>query len=237
VTEEDRFSEYRPVGLSEPLRQGDVLEKVSDDATAWDRHLLVITADCDFAYDKHQGRVTCVPLLTKDEYLIEFFLPKVREQAVTKLTSGLREIFLQAGAPNVSESRMRTWPTEQSNEEILSVMSVSESRRQLATQMLDGIRLLQRVPNSMAQAVDALVTALGSIPNGQAETKIRADISNRIQNTFRQPPGDALFLSTIAERYDDGYFAYLRHLEQNLAARHIHRPDPVTDKISPIISY
>ena len=214
MDEEVRFTEYRSVAISEPLRQGDVLERVSQESTAWNRHLLVITADCDFAHDKHQGRVTCVPLLTKDEYLLEFLFPKIREQATKKLVAGVQKILHELRAPDVSEPRLRVWPKEQPTEEILSLLSVPEDKEGIVGGMLDGIRELSSTPASVLEAVNTLVTAQRRLPNAQSETRLRSEISNRLQNAFRQPPGDALFLSALAEKYDEGYFAYLRHFEQ-----------------------
>lgn len=208
------FTEYRSVAISEPLRQGDVLERVSQEPTVWNRHLLVITADCDFAHGKNQGRVTCVPLLTKDEYLLELHIPKIREQVTAKLVTGVQKILRDLGAPNVSESRLRDWSKEQPTEEILSLLSVPEDKKGIVGGILDSIREISETPVSVLEAVNTLVAAQRRLPNAQSETNIRSGISDRLQNAFKQPPGDALFLSALADRYEDGYFAYLRHLEQ-----------------------
>lgn len=208
------FSEYRSVAISEPLRQGDVLERVCPEPTVWNRHLLVITADCDFAHDKHKGRVTCVPLLTKDEYLLELHIPSLREQAIAKLVAGLQKLLRDLGAPNVSEPRLRDWPKEQSTDEILSLLSVPEDKKGIIGGIFDGIRELSRRPTSVLEAVNSLVTAQRRLPDAKQEKNLRSEVRDRLRNTFKQPPGDALFLSALADNYDDGYFAYLRHLEQ-----------------------
>lgn len=214
MAEEARFTEYRSVAISEPLRQGDVLEKVSQESTVWNRHLLVITADCDFAHDKHQGRVTCVPLLTKGEYLLELLFPKIREQVMEKLVNAARKILHDLEAPDVSEPRLKAWPQEQLTEDILSLLSIPEGKKGILGGIIDGIRELSMIPASVSEAVNTLVSVQRRLPNAQSETNIRSAIRNRLQNAFRQPPGDALFLSALAERYDEGYFAYLRHFEQ-----------------------
>lgn len=214
MAEEARFTEYRSVAISEPLRQGDVLEKVSQESTVWNRHLLVITADCDFAHDKHQGRVTCVPLLTKGEYLLELLFPKIREQAMEKLVDAARKILDDLEAPDVSELRLKAWPQEQMTEDILCLLSIPEDKKGILGGIIDGIRELNAVPVSVPEAVNALVSAQLRLPNAQSEKNIRSTIRNRLRDAFRQTPGDALFLSALAERYDEGYFAYLRHFEQ-----------------------
>lgn len=214
MTGRDGFVEYQSVAITEPLRQGDVLERVGDDATAWNRHLLVMTADCDFAHDKHQGRVTCVPLLTKDEYLLELQIPKLRDQATLKLVAGLETALAALGTPEISKARLRDWPREEATDTILTSLAVPDEKRETVGGLVDGIRDLGAVTDTLAAATAALVKAQRRLPNGQSEKNLRAQVVDRLRNAFKQPPGDALFLSALADGHDYGYFAYLRHLEQ-----------------------
>ncbi|GAA2125052.1 hypothetical protein GCM10009843_22380 [Nocardioides bigeumensis] len=208
------FAEYRPVALSEPLRQGDVLERVAADASPWDRHLLVITADCDLAHDKHQGRVTCVPLLTKDEYLLELQVPKLQEQATAKLLRVLAQALEALGAPAISDARLREWPREQDTEQILLALNVPAEKHDLIGGLLNGVRILGGSAPDLQVATAGLISAQRLLPNPQTEKNLLAQIVSRFQSAFKQPAGDALFLSAIADGHDHGYFAYLRHLEQ-----------------------
>jgi uncharacterized protein YdaT len=214
MADEFRFTEYRTVAISEPLRQGDVLERVSDDANSWNRNLLVITADCDFANDKHQGRVTCVPLLTKDEYLLSLILPKIREATLVKLTERANALLEKMKAVSISAQRLRDWPKEQSTEEILNLLPVSNESKSELGRIFDNIRDLAVESATLHEAVKKIVSAQLIISSGKKEISIRKDISSRLQSAFKQPPGDALFLSALADGYDHGYFVYLRHLEQ-----------------------
>lgn len=208
-----RFTEYRTVAISEPLRQGDVLERVSDDASSWNRHLLVITADCDFANDKHHGRVTCVPLLTKDEYILNLILPKIREATLLKLIEKARALLEAMQTVNISPERLRDWPNEQSTEEILNLLAIPDGSRLELSQVFDSIRHLFVDSSELQDAIKKIVAGQFLFSN-KKEGSIRKDISSRLQSAFRQPPGDALFLSALADGYDYGYFVYLRHLEQ-----------------------
>ncbi len=210
----DGFVEYRSVSITEPLRQGDVLERVADDATAWNRHLLVITADCDFAHDKHHGRVTCVPLLTKDEYLLELQIPKFRHQALVKVVAALQEVLESLGRTGISETRLREWPLEQSTDAILTLLAIPGDKRDVVGGMVDAIRELGSAASTVAEATAALVQAQRRLPNAQSEKNLRTNLVGRLQNAFKQPPGDALFVSALADGHDYGYFVYLRHLEQ-----------------------
>ena len=188
----DGFVEYRSVSITEPLRQGDVLERVADDATAWNRHLLVMTADCDFAHDKHHGRVTCVPLMTKDEYLLELQIPKFRHQALVKLVAALQEVLESLGRTGISATRLREWPREQSTDAILKLLAISGDKRDVVGGMVDAIRELGSAASTVAEATAVLVQAQRRLPNAQSEKNLRTNLVGRLQNAFKQPPGDAL---------------------------------------------
>ncbi|WP_157121541.1 hypothetical protein [Nocardia violaceofusca] len=208
------FVEYRSIAITEPLRQGDILERVADDSTVWNRHLLVMTADCDFAHNKHHGRVTCVPLLTKDEYLVKLQIPKLLSKAVADLTKSLQDVLSKLGTIGISDARLREWPIEQSTERILTSLPIPDSKHDAVRGMFDSIRALGRSELSLAEAINILVQAQLQLPNPQSEKNLRRNIVNTLQNAFKNPPGDALFLSAIADGHDYGYFVYLRHLEQ-----------------------
>ncbi|WP_433231430.1 hypothetical protein ACQP2H_05610 [Micromonospora sp. CA-248260] len=209
------FTEYREVSVTDPLRQGDIIEAVAAGASMWQRHLLVITADCDLAFAKHQGRVTCVPLLTTDEYLMEMQIPRLREK-YSKKAIGLLCSLMPEGAPAVSETRLRAWCSEAEPNEIASSLGLSGRDAETVSAVLTSIRFLDSPAGSLKEAVDGLVEALLALPNAQKREKIVQQIVNALKAPYAQPPGDALFLSAIAPRHDLGYFVYLRQLEQVL---------------------
>jgi hypothetical protein len=210
----DRFSEYREVKVSEPLRQGDVLESVNANESMWQRNLLVITADCDFANDKHQGRVTCVPILAADEYLSELQIPRIRDQLVKKYLSGLRAELATVGAPNISSKRLREWASEEEPALIVESLGLEGVGASKVEAALNSIRLADMPSPTLSEAASNLVEASMMAPNPPKRDNAVKTIAERIRSAYSQPPGDALFLSAIGPNHDAGYFAYLRHLEQ-----------------------
>lgn len=210
------FSEYREVSGSEPLRQGDVLEAVDPSASIWKRHLLVITADCDFANSKNQGRVTCVPLLEADDYLRELQIPKIREQAVAKQITALQSALSAAGGPSISPRRLREWAREAAPEVIVQELQLLPPHDGTALAACTAIRGLDEVHDTLHESSQAILAAqlLGVSPRSPENAE--KDLVSRLQATYTNPPGDALFLSAIAPSYDNGYFAYLRQIEQVL---------------------
>jgi hypothetical protein len=208
------FSEYREVSVTDPLRQGDVLEAVDPDASHWQRHLLVITADCDFAHRKHMGRVTCVPLLQAEEYLLELQMPRLREKYLnTKLLPALRSV-LDRTAPNVSDGRIRAWPLESHLTEIVASLGLTGRDADTAHAAFEAIQILGRPCTSLGDAVRNFVDAQQAAPNPPSRNNVVRAITEALKGPYNQPPGDALFLSAVGPLHDVGYFAYLRRLEQ-----------------------
>jgi hypothetical protein len=208
------FREYREVSVTDPLRQGDVLEAVDPSTSKWQRHLIVITADCDFAYAKHQGRVTCVPLLTAHEYLMEMQIPRLREKFTRKLVEVLRKVLPSASATNISDERLRAWPCESETDEIVTSLGLVGRNAEIATAALESIRLICRSAETLDDAVELLVTSQLAAPNPPKRENVVQQITSVLKAPYSQPPGDALFLSAVAPKHDFGYFVYLRHLEQ-----------------------
>lgn len=211
---DEPFAEYREVGVADPLRQGDVLEAVDAEASMWQRNLVVITADCDFAYAKHQGRVTCVPLLAAEEYLREMQIPKIRERLVKQPLKEMRQILSKPGMPNISDRRLREWASEEAPEDVVMRLGLEPADAQEATAALEAICMIDVSASGFKEGVDSLVEAqlIGAKPP-KRETAVK-QVVNSLRDAYARTPGDALFLSAIAPGHDGGYFAYLRHIEQ-----------------------
>lgn len=206
------FVEHREVGVADPLRQGDVLESIDINATPWNRHLLVITADCDLAHAKNQGRVTCVPLLSQHEYLSEVHLPKTREKAKARLLSTIQA--LPPANAQVSSQRLAEWASEEEPERIAKILGFDESgNEQLVIDALGAIRDLNSSTNFEDQ-VQALILAKTVCSNSMKRSTAAREVAGILKDAYVNTPGDALFLSSIASGHDGGHFAYLRHIEQ-----------------------
>jgi hypothetical protein len=211
---EEPFVEYREVSGSEPLGQGDVLEAVELSVPKWQRHLFVITADCDLAHQKHEGRVTCIPLLTTDEYHLEMQVPQLRDKLARKPLRELQSILKRTKGPNVSEQRLREWVTETDADTIVKTLELKNSDADAARCAVECLKLIDSASTNLKDAARTLVEAQmrGTQPPKQ-ENAIN-NVLSPLRGSYTKPPGDALFLSAIAPAHDLGYFAYLRHLEQ-----------------------
>ena len=225
------FAEYRDISVTDPLRQGDVLEAVDPSASKWQRHLLVITADCDFAYDKHQGRVTCVPLLTAPEYLMEMQVPRIRERFMPKIVGVLRKVLPPDSGANISDERLRAWPCEAEPAEIVAALGLDGRDAETAKAALESIRLISQPAGTLDEAVELVVASYLAAPNAQKRENVVQQITEALKGPYSQPPGDALFLSAVAPKHHLGYFVYLRHLEQ------VWEPEIATGPTRSAVSY
>lgn len=208
------FAEYRDVGGSEPLRQGDVLEAVDATTSKWQRHLIVITADCDFAHQKNHGRVTCIPLLRADEYQLEMQLPRLRDKLAKKPLAELQNILKRTNGPNVSEHRLREWACEVDADTIIRTLRLNEVDAEAARPALKCLRMIGSPAKNLVDAARTLVEAqMCAVQAPTRENAVKA-VRAPLRDSYARPPGDAFFLSSFAPTHNLGYFAYLRHLEQ-----------------------
>lgn len=210
----ERFVEYGAVRATDALHQGDILESVDKEASMWKRHLLVITADCDFAHGKHQGRVTCVPLLAASEYLLELHIPRIREKLLRRPLIELKDLAARHAKVQLSEKRLREWVQEEAPESITSAMGVSGDDLTKASGYIRSISLMTASSTTLEEAMENLVSGqMACIPSPKRETAV-ARVGDPVRQAYSQPPGDALFVGAIGPSLESGYFAYLRHLEQ-----------------------
>lgn len=212
----EQFVEYGAIRSTEPLRQGDVLEAVAENSSMWQRHLLVITADCDFAHGKNQGRVTCVPLLTADEYLLELQIPRLREKIIQRPVAAMQSLIVRAKSVTLTAHRLREWASEDDEPTICETLGLIGEDRDQALKLLHAIRSIDSKADSIDDAMKRLIDGQAAVePAPKRETAL-SRVIDPIRQAYSQPPGDALFIGAIGESLGDGYFAYLRHLEQVL---------------------
>ncbi|WP_285138521.1 hypothetical protein [Microbacterium sp. lyk4-40-TSB-66] len=206
------FSEAESVRVGTSLQQGDVIEATDGEAPIWQRYLIVITADCDLAHNKHNGRLTCVPALTVEDYIARVHLAKRRELAADALIGELQPHLANTSVANVPAARLREWMASEEPSEVVEDMGVTGELAERVYVTGSTVRDVSDTESSLARATDALLR--GAVLTGSKDRSAAArELSGYIKNAFKSTPGDALFLSAIAPSLDGGFFAYLRHHE------------------------
>lgn len=208
------FREYVDADRAEPLRQGDVLEAVDANASPWDRLLFVVTADCDLAHRKHNGRVTCVPLLDQEEYLRIFAVPKVASKIETQLYDELTQLLTRSGAGGISLERAREWVLEAANDQIIEALRSDNTSGESEAKLLGAIRRINQPVGRVEDFIANALEAQSTVAHPPKPKNARRRVTDSLRECYRNPPGDALFISSVAPGRESGYFAYLRHIEQ-----------------------
>ncbi|WP_430647771.1 hypothetical protein [Agromyces sp. GXS1127] len=208
------FKEYRLLSAGEPLRQGDVLESVDTEVSKWQRRLLVLTADCDFAHGKHQGRVTCVPILESRDYLLEFQLPSLRASYSKKPLAAIQAQLARAGSSGVTTDRLIEWIGEQTTTEVVAGLGVATASVDEMSAHIDALRTLYSSYPALDAGIAAFATAIEKTGLAKSRDEALARVRNDLRTRFNSLPGDAMFLGSVGPGNSDGYCAYLRHIEQ-----------------------
>lgn len=205
--------ESSAVSVRAPLRQGDVLEATGDAVSMWQRHLVVITADCDLEHGKNLGRVTCAPFLSVDEYLRAIHLARPREDLAGALIGILQEALSEIGRAGIADERLREWVLEVSPDEVVEALGVAGDEGSRIHKIAETLRRTSEDWGSLQSATQSMIAGRLVVSPERSEASVRKELVGQYKNAFRSTPGDALFISSIAPGLEDGYFAYLRHHE------------------------
>jgi hypothetical protein len=205
-----------------PLRQGDVLEWLTDQVDPWRRYAIVVTADCDLAHQKHGGLLACVPVLAHEDYLALFPLPARLGRAKDKLLEracALIRGYQTENRPDfplpLSDEAVVRWIETASSQEMVRELRVTDKKqaREL-TAVLEAIQGCSRA--SIAGGVDTQLDALTVawiVTQGKSTFHERRPVLAReLLDQLARLPGDAVFLHALSQGHRSGYVAYLRSI-------------------------
>jgi hypothetical protein len=206
-----------------PIRQGDVLEWLdSDQDDLWRRFAIVVTADCDLAYQKHAGLLACVPLLPHEDYLALFPLPARLGRAKDKLlerTYALVRGYQAENRPDyplaLSDQAIASWIDSVGTEDIIRELQVNDQKRaDELTSVVGAIRGCSQASaaGGFSAQLDALATALIVTQGKSTFDERRSLLARELLDQLGRLPGDAIFLHALSPRHRQGYVAYLRAL-------------------------
>jgi hypothetical protein len=179
----------------------------------WQRHLIVITADCDLEHGKHLGRVTCTPFLSVDEYLRVIHLAKPREDLAGALVATLQEILTGIGHAGIADQRLKDWILEVSAQEVVEAVGATGDQAGEIQRLASSLRRTCEDWQSLSVATESMIVGRLAASPERNRSSVAKELAGVYKNAFRSTPGDALFVSSIAPGLGDGYFAYLRHHE------------------------
>lgn len=174
---------------------------------------MVITADCDFAHEKHAGRVTCVPLLTEDDYLLEIRFALLQAKLCVGPLETLQSAAKQAGASTITKDEILSWVVRS---DATSVADSLASEKTSAKQLIPAVQAIKRAHLERPTAelkLEDLVESQLLHNSAVSRQKAVERVKDFVAQTYSSTPGDALFLGAFDGHTNVGFFAYLRHIE------------------------
>jgi hypothetical protein len=214
-----KFQEWSHLTAQEPIRQGDILRAIASDGDPWRQWLIVITADCDLAHAKHDGALSCVSVLHHLDYLSRFRAEKLSASLEDRI---IREILKALDAPDlpsrpqITPARMSSWITEVEPAEIISTLKISKPLQTKTLGYIQSYRDLIKAKGSgeLHLLMDAFASAKVAIGAGKSKSDARLSVSKELASSLKTLPGDAIFISSLADDARDGYVAYLRRIHE-----------------------
>ncbi|MDE0777897.1 MAG: hypothetical protein OSB43_16600 [Nocardioides sp.] len=210
----EQFPEWTEPPAGGPIRQGDVISSVVDSAELWRQNLVVITADCDLAKAKHDGALTCVPILRLTDYLRIFRFEKLRDSLATRIAAKLLADVERANpefaVPNISLPRLKQWVLEEDSDAILQAFGSVVIPAPVRDLMNVLKSLLAEQPEDLSSVIDLLAGARLAVGDFKELQKAHAATANDLASTLKSLPGDVLLLNEISAVDSEGYVVYLR---------------------------
>jgi hypothetical protein len=220
--------EFEVRDLSEPIRQGDVIQWLQP-TSPWDRFGVVVTADCDIAQGKHRGVLSYSPVLTLDDYLSQIWLgDHVRKQLRAHLPR-VRKLLLDAakisstGFQGISDDDVIPgWVLRRGPAGIMEDIGVDSAR---APELLDWLSLIDLGAHAVeAQDVEEVLSAAVRMRAGSIQLSTedlergRERLWDQLHSSITSLPGEFFFLNAIGPDLADGYLVHLRRIREVDAA-------------------
>ncbi|GIH09244.1 hypothetical protein Rhe02_73110 [Rhizocola hellebori] len=224
----DQFlGEYEPnfIGTGEDLRQGDILQMIPKNLVGevglLDRHFaVVVTANCDLTWSKHDGVLTCVPLIPALIYTHHIQVPRLLDRRRAACLVKIAKALVDADQADLVERVHEMLELGQTASVIRLFEEKSTLLRQKTSEVqqfsiyrsaLDRLQHCDELRQSLVILRDAasqLDQLHGRKPNNALTNFVEA-----LKETMGDKmPGDFLFINSLAENLTDGYVAILRML-------------------------
>jgi hypothetical protein len=216
-----RYRECEDVVSNAPLRQGDVIRPLTFSEDPWSGSAVIVTADCDLARNKHNGRLTCVPVLPIEKYLSMFYMPdrigRLLATAENKLGSMVRQyqLMLEGFDEPIDDKSAAEWVVETPPEDVTHVLGIHGKDGVLFAAIAKAYCAARanKLTDFKAQVMTScdLQVALGH--HRERDVARTARMKDVIQSVERLP-GDAMFLNALSDELHNGYVCYLRVLRE-----------------------
>jgi hypothetical protein len=217
------FCECDPIDdPSSSLAQGDVFEWLQPSEDAWQRHGIVVTADCDIAHHKHSGILSYVPLLTAKDYIAAFYLPKQNakilprvDDEVVRLIHRLQSTNLPLYPSPVTREVAIGWVDQADGKSVADDLNATGPEREKLMAIVAARGKL--IACQASPDIDAHISAIclaREVMQGVKANDSKTKIWKEVQSYLKELPGDALFIRSLTEQHTTGFVACLRFVRE-----------------------
>ena len=211
------FSECEAITDDRPIRQGDIFRPLSPSPDPFLQHGLIVTADCDLAFEKHRGVLSYVPVLSLPDYLATFFLPGRVERACKPLREELLKQMRQFQAQcrqdfpePLSDDVALEWLSRVNAESIVEELNVPGGKAREG--FVDKAQLFRASTTALIDGRYGSLTESLVTLRSQATPRERVleKLKDEIQANVKRLPGDAFFIGSLSPDFAEGHVGYLR---------------------------
>ncbi len=205
------MSIYETIDEKGPVSQGDVIKWCDRHfIRPWQTYGIIVTADCDLEWNKYGGRISFVPsLLTEDYILHQWRLSEFQSSCSSHVSK--------------ATTRLNTWREKQDAASLdLSVEAVANWLSRVGCGgLLDELGIVGlNDRNTFLPVLEAALAHLKLLNCSQPDLSLLracrndADVIKSFKRHISGLPGDVFHLPDHPEDKNDGLFVMLRHITQ-----------------------
>lgn len=209
--------EYEDIGDPDQIAQGDVIEWITAHRERpWKIFGVVVTADCDLAWNKHGGVISYVPGLTNSDFIWknfrERFFEKRRQEALNSVTKLINTAIQNDGSEDssLSGAAVKDWLARVGRDNLLDEIGINGSLRNKIVKNLDKLLICDDILNCESFDMSLLERAFAATE----EKDDRTALIRKIEDQWTQLPGDIFHLPSLPNGEEGGLFLLLRHIRQ-----------------------
>jgi len=216
-------SPYNAVPSSRPLLQGDVICWHKKRTKYKNSHSIVINADCDLDKNKFSGTLTCIPVLSVEDYFDNYWIKDkilkeisdIRLQLHTALNAALNRKDESAGP--ISQKILNEIIGSDNPASYFGEMDFKKEKTKLnCLKFIRYINDLSRViaPGFKANTRKTKLSLLQAENTQRKQADVLKSYSDELQAQIKDDQQrDVVWLQSLPESSHVGYLASIRHIE------------------------
>jgi hypothetical protein len=221
--------EYEEIEDPDQILQGDlILWHERAYVKPWRTYGVIVTADCDLEWDKHQGHLSFIPALLTEDYLWHSWRPArfgmECSKAIELMTVRVNKWLEKAGRGAISVEAARSWIERVHGDGLLDELDVvDQGERNTLRPIVDRAAAFVSLLNATEPDM-RLLRQCQALSKGNPATDDSL-LTKAFQSAISGSPGDVFHLPVLPDRGDEGLFLMLRHITQCEISDITTRPD------------